>query len=362
MESWHVVLAAILLFLLVIAAFSWLIDVTGSWEPARSEIDWRTIQVPPMRIKLQPNPGIRWLDADFVERVQEYLQLNRFHPLGDFSSEEMRTVSPDFRVEAFWQPQHCVLAELQQTSAKELFVEFTSVGEAEQTYAVVVSSPFQLDLSPKFNVRLLSKDELYESLEVFYQNRPTDRPFQSLDAPRYVELFQRFYAEGIDWRIERGGLTADELARVVAFEGGTYSDELLSAVNTAWRFKYSEFLSANLRASFRVEYFISDDEWNRIRYRLVFVHHKQLLWQVFQTWEPVYACVNNTGDNEAYARHCDSLRSGMDGKAPRQAFAELNEKLGQLRFKPYGQMSSPIAADVYVHPRGPDKAGNYLPA
>lgn len=362
MEPWHWWIGAVVLVVVVIGAFVWLIEATHPSISAYQPPLWQTVPVPPMRIRLQPNRRVRWRDPAYVENVQSLLAEQGFEPLGDFTSSELQTVAPDFRVVVFWHPQLCALAEIQQSAVESVTVEFASIDEAEQVYAVVVTNLFRLDEQPERNVLHLPEQKLGDALTALLQRRPASGLLQTLSAARYGELFERLYAAEMDWRMARGGLTADEVARIVAYEGAALTDELVEAVQTAWRIRFSEFLSAELRENFRREFHVADEEWKKIRCRLVFIHDKQLLWQAFQTWEPVYSTVYDPGDNEVYARRCDALRDEVADKTPREAFAQLNEKLGELRFQPYGEMNAPVAADVYLHPRGPDKGGFYLPA
>jgi len=72
------------------------------------------------------------------------------------------------------------------------------------------------------------------------KSRRPDGPYDMWNAENFKEKFETAYAEEMDWRARRGGVTREEVRRQAAESGKQYSDEVVNKATTTLQDKYAQ--------------------------------------------------------------------------------------------------------------------------
>ena len=107
----------------------------------------------------------------------------------------------------------------------------------------------------------------------FFEARP-ERPAIPVRADEFVAVFEKAYADEMDWRNGRGGPTEREIRAIAAESGFEDDDALVEATRERMQEQALDDLDATLRQRFSRETSLSVAEWERVRDRLVIVHDR----------------------------------------------------------------------------------------
>lgn len=167
----------------------------------------------------------------------------------------------------------------------------------------------------------------------FIAERP-DRPRAEHTAENFVALFEKAYADEIDWRNSRGGPTREEIRRVAAQSGKQPSEEVVAATQERLAARARENLRTGLIDRFARQGTVSGDAWDPERVTVV---HDGL------SFAQVRAFFSGAGP---------AAPAGDLSQLPaREAFRRLNECLAaDRRFSVLGRVSGPVEADLYAPP------------
>jgi hypothetical protein len=179
----------------------------------------------------------------------------------------------------------------------------------------------------------------------FVRERP-QRPLLEATAGEFRERFEKAYADEMDWRNARGGVTEEEI-RAIALASGEHVDpETVARLREVKAAEALTGLDEALRERFVRETTLTAAEWEGVRDRLVFVHDR--LPAEAGASILAGAGAREEGHDQEEHREWDRLRRRFHQGNPRTAFAEENLRLPEgRRFVKIGELSEPIGADVY---------------
>ena len=78
-----------------------------------------------------------------------------------------------------------------------------------------------------------------EMFELAKERRP-EGPRDNWTKENFSQKFEQAYAEEMDWRMKRGGVTADEVRRTAAASGKNYSEETIQKATQQLQQQYTE--------------------------------------------------------------------------------------------------------------------------
>ena len=186
----------------------------------------------------------------------------------------------------------------------------------------------------------------------YLRERPPG-PFLPVSADDFPRRIEKAHAEEQDWRNSRGGVSEKEIRRIAARLGGEGMDDF--TIQLARHVEATRAASATADAV--KERFYASAGWSAERQEeegdaLHVVHETTPLDEVVATY--LEAADPGTEGDE-----WDKWREGEDASArrlvvdlpPRRAFEMLNARLPvEKQFKRLGEVSEPVAADVYRPP------------
>jgi len=341
--------------------------------------------VPPFRISLSRDETLEWKYKALADQVVAALVAAGYESIGEYRIDEI----PAVRLRALMHATAGAYAAVYEHDQAGLIVDLVSYF-VDGGYAAFTTAPEtgldKPDWSRQVRVQLdLAADPasvatLHEQMLAAQQGH--------MPAPVAADAFEKkycaHYAREMDWRIARGGVTADEVRCSVAAHGGEPpSDEQVAAVQEAWRMAIGQFVNDQLAEKFprsipkllSVMPEMTAAKWEVVRDRLYFVHeHSYPDLIVDQLAEEVAAAesrdeqgtvvVLDASDdagqrddevNEAHDQRAEAARTQLKAlfaETPvREAFVRAQELLpAARRYRRLIGIKTPFPADVYVAP------------
>lgn len=318
--------------------------------------------VPPLRLSFRPETDLQWADEEALRRDTAFLIAEDFQQVGDFQGEE----SP-VSLRAFVHPERRIWAAIQSLYGIKQWTDLVTWYEDGTTFACANLEDHGMDRPPWRTARFMPELSIPDLLEQFLAERPANkamRPVSSADMPQVVS---EAYAREMDWRIERGGVTAEEIARTLASDHQTAEPQTIRMIQAGWKSAISAFMDVQCRKRFLDDGSLSAREWEEVRDRILVVHDRTPAETLqfalcpddeegeSDDVEPprdLWSGPEDENEEEGVSPRLKALRQRLEVDNPRTVFAELNAELPESRQSTkLGQVSfNSVTADLYVRP------------
>ena len=296
--------------------------------------------VTPARIHLQSMAVPSWEDAEAVAAQSEELPGLGFVKGGSYQVEEV----PGMALEAWFHPERAVTAVIYEHPKAGVWTDMaTRYQDGTRATFANTQQGEGVDHAPGHIMERfpgLTARALYER---FLAERP-DRPAITPTAELFVEVFEKAYADEMDWRNSRGGPTEDEIRRVAELTGEPISEEVLAATREMERSRAAAQLDEAVRERFLAETALSAAAWEKVRERIVVVHDR-MTQELFES--ALMQCNDDRDWDDDPAPRIDETPE----HSPRRLFAAINARAGDgRRCEKLGEVGQPVVADLYVVP------------
>lgn len=173
---------------------------------------------------------------------------------------------------------------------------------------------------------------------------------RAASAASFGTRFERLYARVMDWRIQRGGPSADELRRVMAIRGReTPDDEHIVELRQQWLRRVPGFLDEEAVEAFVQTGGMSEGEWERKKSRLLVVHDFSEVEPLVQRIGAAIG-IQHMGIEDR-ARALTRIRRCFDAVPVRHGFAAAQALVpGERRYVHVRRIESEWMADLYLVP------------
>jgi len=177
---------------------------------------------PPPRIHLVPDRKAPGCSRKDMERYKPFLESHGFDEIGVFRVPEIAGLV----LTAYTQPYQMVSAVVYRHPFVGCFVDLFSENEHERSLTVT-NTPYgeELDYPPgreKLFDKSMAMPDMYDHL---LRHRPSG-PHRRIDASNFVAEFETAYAKEMDWRVDRGGATEEEVRRSAEIMGVTSEEAI----------------------------------------------------------------------------------------------------------------------------------------
>ena len=317
--------------------------------------------IPPFRIHLDAKEGTEWNQADKVDQATTHFEGVGYRRIGDYDVREMEEV----RIRAFSHDATGFFAVLYDHNAAGVFADVfrdfsdgTSVtistapetGMDRPTHAPLFR--IEQDICEEGGAQILHDRLAHEAIgREAYATRPEE----------FAHMFSEFYAQEMDWRIARGGVTRQEIERVAEVSGQPEpSDAQVEMIQGLWNCAICSFLDEEVQRIWLAESNLGAVEWESMRERITVVHEHLKGEDLADdlAWSIVYAQTNGDDDFESEAAHNEAsgrLRPLFESRSVRDGFEQaMNELPEKSRYRRVGSVEEPWPADIWVAPEEPD--------
>src|SRR5262245_364402 len=237
----------------------------------------------PSRLHLNRMAAPSWEDSDAIEEFTKPLPKLGFTEAGTYQTVEDEGLG----LQAWVNPSKGVTAVVYEHPQAGVWIDLVTHYEdgTRCTYANTAQGG-GVEHSPGHIVERfpnMSTEEMYQKL---LAERP-NKPLKPITADEFVAVFEKAYADEMDWRNSRGGPSEQEIRNGAALMGETYTDEQVSAVREQLERNALNDLGTALRERFLTESQMPAAAWERVRDRLVIIHDRltpELLDSSLEDW------------------------------------------------------------------------------
>jgi hypothetical protein len=301
-------------------------------------------KVPPMRIHLKSAPPDIWAGSEnWVAEAAQWIESHSFDLVGSFILEER----PESQLKVFLSDDQRLVAAIRRDNpAAEAYVEFCfDLGENQRggvSNPPDATVPLPEDaIGEHFHVGL--SEGLHILPKMLQRARELAEEHGALKVQRteIEEFFEAAHAAEMDARIERGGLTAEEIQ--VAFDNDqqSASPSEIEEIQWDWQEAIEHFL---------VEQSAKGAECADENGEVVAVHDGSLSFYLYRRFGDFYETESEI-EPEDLQRTLHELETLLRLFKPREAIARFRPLLPEsLRFNLVDQLRKPVEADLYLLP------------
>ncbi len=296
--------------------------------------------MPPPFVHLYDDPEPEWVQAENIQEEIRSLEASGFSWVGTFRIREM----PAFSLAAMIWPEKSLIAVVY---LHETLGCWTDIGleYADGSDLTVTSAPIgsEMDTRPEAKKIFEPGKTAAELLELLNAEKG-EGPYVTVTQENFQELFEASYARDAGWRIEKGGISRDEIRRVAKGMKRNFSDNMLEKAWETSQEDYLEQLHQECIRRFVMETRMSVADWERYRNTVFIVTDRVKSERLLPYWDEYLDF-----DKRQIAR------LDIAALPVRQLFNTLNNSLPEeFRAERIGSVVRPVPADIYAVETEPD--------
>ncbi len=357
MQTVLLVAAGVVLGFIVLCALAmgFLKKKIGAYCESISELV-RAGGIPPFRIHLDANPEPTWKNPSRMEAATADFESAGYVRIGDFDIREMNEV----RLRAMWNRDSGISVALYDHPESGMWAD--AFQDFLDGTSVTVTTAAETGMDRPLHAKLFRVEaELGESGVAGEIHDRVVHEAIGLEAnvfppEEFAEVYAEIYAQEMDWRIARGGVTRVEIERVAGLSGAEApSDAAVELIQDLWRGQIACFIDDEVRSAWLADCGLSALEWERLQDRIHVVHDHHTSEDLIEelAWAMVEADADKDADYDDDAA-CEASRvtlrpcfetSNREGFGRAQAFLPEKRKYEKL-----GSTEDPWPADIWAAP------------
>lgn len=316
--------------------------------------------VSPFRVSLRPAGGEPWNDAAAIDAATRSFEAAGYEPAGDYEIPEMEGVA----VRGFWHSDTQSFAALTDHPQAPVFADLVRLFRDRTGLTVTTAPRTGMDHPPYLRRERLELDitaletagQLHEHLVELSAGREPVRK----QARSFADAFVSMYAMEMNWRIERGGVTDDEVRRAAAVGGLDAPDAgAICLVKKAWSSAIEIFVNEQVQKAFLDQGGMSASDWEEKRELLAIVHEQgdreerisELAGVLCEAERTPGTNQDDEDDDDAYDAAVARITPAFEGRTIREGFAAAQALMPEkARFEAIGSVEQPWPADFYLVP------------
>ena len=298
--------------------------------------------VPPFRIKLEPRADddeTAWFHEEDVKTQMQQFESSGFTPLGDYDVEGL-----PLQIRGFQHQDHNVYGVIYDHAATGVWSDVVRRYEDETSSTVTSAKEHGMDAAPWHTPCFMPGQSVNELLSYLLTSSPSSG-IQTTGADKFVPRFEAAYKREMNWRIERGGATEQEIRRVCEKNGQDCTAEQVEQIQGLWKTAIGEFLSEQILLGWRKESRITSLEYDRISDRLVVIHKRLTPNQVLEAFRSDSDDDDLDDDDDQILAQ---VKAWCAAESSISAFRKLIEEKGKdARWKRIWELKKPLAAEIW---------------
>lgn len=293
--------------------------------------------VPPFSITLRRGGQLGWQNELLVRSVARQFEFAGYLHVDDYAIPEM----PDVRIRALWHPGLHSYAVIYDHDTAGVFADVVRFFQDDSALTVTSSPETGLDHPEnarhvRLELDLLEPSGAHTLHEAMIQASGS-RPVIPATAEQFPHAFIGAYALEMDWRIARGGLSADEVRRAAEAGGQERpDDEAVAMVQRIWRTAIADHIDEQIQESFLAHHPMSAHEWEMRRERVRVVSNWHEADELAD--ELAWSMIEGSGDDEddeaeerAHAYAKTRLIAVFADRSPGEGFEQAQSLLPEKR-------------------------------
>lgn len=257
---------------------------------------------PPLRIDLEPMQEADWSDGDKADLISETLAELGYEPDGLFEAYAPLQIE----MQGFRNSQSSSFAALYEIKQMDRLCLDLVADLSDGTHITVSNAEDKGLDHPQFSklIRLdhldLSEPEQVREMHARLLEELQGETTVDLTGQKFEDNFESFWAREMDWRMERGGVTTEEVIRISARNGEPEpSEEEIELAKRPWKQQIDNFITDQIRKDYLNNTNMSGKEWEETLDRLVIVHEHSEASHLIDTLTDTI-CYESDLDDEDY--------------------------------------------------------------
>lgn len=363
--------AAVMLLLVAAAAWWWFRRKLRRLADGLGEIiAGHSMTVPPFRVSLRTDGEPEWSDAGLLDRVTAELEGQGYARMGDFVVSELN----EMPLRGFAHQGAGTLAVLYENPGDDSLVADVIAFLDDDIHITISNAPDTGVERPPFAplqrmaARLDSDPRGVVEMHQQIVRESSGRPLDGIGAERFVGDFTTAWARVMDWHVERGGVTPEEVRQAASLGGQPVPDDtVVESIRGLWRAAIREFVEARIRDRFLRTGTMSAADWEAKRDRVRFIHERtdlpelieSLAWSIVEKDSHLEDDEDDDLEDAADTAHLESaresLRETFAGVTIRDGFRKAQPLLPEnMQWRYVCKVAGEHPADVYITPEDAD--------
>jgi len=233
---------------------------------------------------------------------------------------------------------------------------------------------------PPFATQKFFPDESLEQIVTRFREEAPATEMVAITKEDFPAYFEKAYAREMDWRIERGGTTEEEIRRIAEINSDECTDETVRQIQLQWRTAIHEFLSDRALKRYRKEAELNSFEWDHLQSYGVVIHERMQAEQLLQAYDEDYYPDINLEDEadddddeystemreqrEKWNQRISELSDALSRGTPQQVFREMLELQNgsasqRTKWEFKSSLTEPVVADIWARTYEDDDEENW---
>lgn len=219
---------------------------------------------------------------------------------------------------------------------------------------------------PPYTTQKFFADESIEEIVAKFREEAPEADMVTITKEAFPAMFEKSYAREMDWRMERGGATEEEIRRIADMNGDECTDENVRQIQTQWRTAIHAFITDKALKRYRKEAELNSFEWDHLQNYGVVIHERMQGEQLLQVYDEEYYpdILGQTDDDDEDAaemraqratwnRRIDELDQALTRGTPQQVFRDMiglqnGSGSPKTKWEYKSSVTEPVAADIWT--------------
>ncbi len=296
----------------------------------------------PSRITLQRAADNDWHQKNKVQSLVRELQRSGFSTVGAWTVEEIPTLALAGMIDE----QRRTFAVIYDMAVVGVWMDLCCLHEDGTGLTVTNASiGWGMDQQPD-REKIGHKGASIPEMIALLDNHPQLGQRSAIEPGDFVRVFEGEYAREQDWRLARGGPTAEEIERT-GVESGTETDpKLIEEVRASMAAQSMPEIRRACIANHLSSEALTAEQRQELDERLVVIHDRMTKEQVLAMFAAMAGeAARELEEHPAY----EAMEADWDLLTPREVFSRLTNAIVNPAFPTLrGRVSSPVEADIYL--------------
>jgi len=295
-------------------------------------------QAPPCRVTVQPESHPEWRNVEKIKRYTDDFTANGFSSLGAFRIPELRGL----QIAAFVNEAQSLFGITYDHEKLPpnfdvvcRFEDGTDLTVTNTTYAAGMDRPTN---SPAIRLEGIGVKDAMDAI----WKHPATAPRIPARGADFARRFESSYAQEMNWRMSRGGVTREEVRRQAERRGENISEERLNEVYENLRSAHMEQLQVAIITQYKSDQKVAPAEWEKIEDRVFTIP------SVFTEEEVRVEIEGNLGLDEKQSAALQQIKLEPGQTALDFMNQVLAGKAGLLPMQRLGSVKEPVPADLFL--------------
>lgn len=299
---------------------------------------------PPCRVYPEPEPNPQWRTPDKIRQYASEFRALGFAEVGGFMIPQI----DGLQMLAFVHPAERLYGIIYDHKAiPPTFDIFCGFEDKTGLTASSSKAGRSLDKRPGHPILWLGDNRVAVVLDAL-RREPQSVPRVPSSSDDFLPTFKRHYAEGMNWRMKKGGVSREEIRRQAESKGKKLDEDVINDVYKNMRQAHITELQRGCLAQFLDEQQIPAAEWERQQARAVVIPETLETNELVEVLEGALPL-----DQEQ--RHTLRQLRGHTGQRALDTMDEiLAQNVGALGLEKLGEVQEPVRAYVLLMPARED--------